>query len=195
MESKTLKNTRQGSLPGNGSGGSIVAIKHPSPGSFIMKTHGLYKHKLYKVWITIKQKCNNPKSSRYRWYGARGISVCPLWRDNFISFYEHVMALPNAMSPGYSIDRIDNDGNYEPGNIRWATQSIQMTNSRMRVDNKSGFAGIFYISLKRKYIAYIYHHKKMRHIGWYDDIETAVNARNEYIKAHKLPHKLQKYVK
>ena len=75
------------------------------------------------------RRCYNPASKDYRNYGARGIGVCEDWRDvrNFIAWLDSNLG---PCPQGKSLDRIDNDGNYEPGNLRWATRSEQVRNSR-----------------------------------------------------------------
>lgn len=75
----------------------------------------------------MRNRCNNPKASRYHRYGGRGISVCGDW-DDFPTFLAHVSKLDHYGDPGYTLDRIDNDGNYEPGNVRWATYAEQNAN-------------------------------------------------------------------
>lgn len=88
----------------------------------------------YGSWCGMKGRCHNKKDKAYKWYGGRGISVCERWRDSFEAFYEDMGPKP---SPELSIDRIDNDGNYEPGNCRWATAKQQTRNSRKRVFSSS----------------------------------------------------------
>lgn len=90
--------------------------------------HGMKKHKLYGVWVCMKQRCNNPKSAKYKYYGARGIFVCNEWSENFLVFYNWAMA--NGYKEGLSLDRIDTNGNYEPLNCRWVSQKLQCNNSR-----------------------------------------------------------------
>lgn len=92
--------------------------------------HGLRKHPLYMTWADMKSRCYNEGTPAYKWYGARGITICDEWKDDFLSFYEHVTKLPFYGEPGRSLDRIDNDGNYEPGNVRWATAQEQVNNRR-----------------------------------------------------------------
>ena len=76
----------------------------------------------------MKNRCFNPNTPRYKDYGARGITVCDEWKDDFKSFYDWSMS--NGYSDDLTIDRINNDGNYEPSNCRWVTQMIQANNSR-----------------------------------------------------------------
>lgn len=92
--------------------------------------HGFWGTKIYTDWKAMKQRCANSKSRSYQWYGARGIKVCDEWKNDFMSFYNHVSKLPHFGEDGYSLDRINNDGNYEPGNVRWATAKEQIHNRR-----------------------------------------------------------------
>jgi hypothetical protein len=94
-------------------------------------SHGRSKDPLYRLWGRIRKRCENPQTHNYRWYGGRGIKVCEEWQQDagaFIAYIEQVLG-PRP-SPQHSIDRIDNDGDYEPGNLRWATQTEQVHNSR-----------------------------------------------------------------
>ena len=89
--------------------------------------HELCNHRLYYIWTTMKARCNNPKSQKYKNYGLRGIRVCDEWLNDFKVFYD--WAMQNGYKDNLSIDRIDVNGNYEPNNCRWAT-NIQQSNNR-----------------------------------------------------------------
>lgn len=82
--------------------------------------------KEYNAWIHAKQRCYNPKNKKYQHYGARGIIMCDKWRNDFLAFLADVGPAPE----GSTLDRINVDGNYEPGNVRWTTNLIQGRNTR-----------------------------------------------------------------
>ena len=86
----------------------------------ILSTHKMTGTKEYKAWISMKSRCKNDPH-----YVKRGIKICEEWDKSFIAFFEHMGRKPSS---NYSLDRIDNNGHYEPGNCRWATQSQQMSN-------------------------------------------------------------------
>lgn len=93
--------------------------------------HGRSKSREYHSWCSMKQRCLNPRSTQYRWYGARGIIVCERW----ISF-ENFFADMGVRPEGTTLDRIDGDGDYTPENCRWGTIDEQSANRRKPVFEK-----------------------------------------------------------
>jgi hypothetical protein len=97
------------------------------------RTHGMRRAPEYSLWCGMVARCHRVDSKNYARYGARGISVCDRWRHSFENFYADVGPRPagtNGRRPLYSLERINNNGNYEPGNVRWATAQEQAANTR-----------------------------------------------------------------
>ena len=92
--------------------------------------HGKSHSKIHYIWNAMKKRCFNSNCKSFPNYGGRGITVCDEWKDSFQSFYDYVSKLQHFGEEGYSLDRINNDGNYEPENVRWATRLEQARNKR-----------------------------------------------------------------
>ncbi len=94
-------------------------------------THNKTKHPLYHVWNSMLNRCYNTHIKNYKNYGGRGIAVCDEWKNDFQAFYD--WAVCNGYDEGLQIDRIDNDGNYEPSNCRFVTRKQNCNNKRSNV--------------------------------------------------------------
>ena len=89
------------------------------------KTHGKSKTRTWTIWNLMRQRCTNPRNESFKNYGGRGITICQRW-DEFANFLADMGEAPT----GLTIDRCENDGNYEPGNCRWVTRGEQALNTR-----------------------------------------------------------------
>ena len=90
--------------------------------------HGLTNHLLYGVWCSMIRRCTKVKDKNYESYGGRGISVCIEWKTDFKTFYN--WCIENGYEKGLELDRRENDGDYEPGNCRFVTRTINVRNTR-----------------------------------------------------------------
>jgi hypothetical protein len=139
-----------------------------------MTKHGRTNSRLYGIWKNMRERCNNPNRERYKDWGGRGIRICDEWND-FKTFYEW------GMSNGYdetaprgkcTLDRINNDGNYEPGNCRWANMVEQNRNQRLDSRNESGCAGVYWDKRNKRWAARI-----SISLGDFKNVNDAVVAR------------------
>jgi len=122
-------------------------------------THGLKGHPLYAVHNGMRARCYNINNNAYKNYGARGITVCDRWLESFENFYEDMKA---GWKKGLQIDRIDNDGNYEPSNCRWVTRDQNQMNTRPKEGGSSKYKGVS--KTNSRWVARI----KGEHIGVFD---------------------------
>lgn len=148
-------------------------------------THGDSGTRLYEIWCCMRSRCTRKGDSSFEDYGARGISVCSEWANDFVPF--KTWSLANGYADHLEIDRIDNNGNYEPSNCRWSTRKQQMANTRKRRDGiTSKFKGVS--KHGRKWVAQMHHEGRNRYLGTfarplaaalrYDD--AVYEARGEY---------------
>ena len=154
---------------------------HKRRASETHKTHGLSNTRLNRIWRDIKSRTLNSKYTDYLNYGGRGITICDEWKNDFMSFYTWAMENGYEENKGLSIDRIDNDGNYEPSNCRWTTRTIQSRNQRMQKNNTSGFRGVCYFKRDEKYQAQIVVNKKSIYLGSFPTPVEGAIAYNNYI--------------
>ena len=148
------------------------------------KKHGMSNTRLYNILKTIKDRVLNPKNKAYSYYGRRGITICDEWKNDFMSFYNWAMS--NGYSEELSIDRINNDGNYEPSNCRWTTKTIQSRNTRIQKNNTSGYKGVSYFKRDGNYLTYIYIKSKRIHLGYFKTAVEGAIAYNNYIVENNL---------
>jgi len=161
-------------------GDNIKSGKSRSCGCMPKSYTGKIKHNKchtpeYKIWAGLINRCENKNNYSYNDYGGRGISVCTRWRKSFILFLEDMGKRPD---PKLSIERRDNNGNYEPENCYWATQVQQKRNTRTMKNNKTGIRGIN-LTEHNKYQVRIGINKKQIIIGSFSSIKKAAEARKQ----------------
>lgn len=134
------------------------------------------KPAIYTIWKGMRQRCNNPNHPKYKDYGGRGIKVCDRWQNSFEAFLEDMGERPSLK---HSIDRKDVDGDYEPSNCRWALPDTQARNVRVSKKNISGKSGVLWNKDHSKWRVSIPIKGKNKHIGYFDDINEAIHAREQ----------------
>ena len=153
--------------------------------------HSLSNTKAYKQWESMIYRCNNPKSKQYPRYGGRGITVYEEWQNDILSYYEYIKTLPNYGKEGWSLDRINNNGNYEPGNIRWASNTTQSNNSTLGVHGKSKYKGVTWNKRSELWMVRLMVDGERILIGYYEDELDAARAYDNYIISIKLKDKIK----
>jgi hypothetical protein len=135
--------------------------------------------KEYRTWQRMIARCHDEDHERYHWYGARGIAVCDEWREDFHKFLDHVGRAPTE---DHTIDRIENDGNYEPGNVKWSTWREQAQNRRGNVTlTHKGLTLVLAEWARRKNMDRRILWKRLNLFGWEvaEAIDTPVAARKK----------------
>ena len=118
----------------------------------------------------MKARCSNKNSLAYKDYGGRGIKVCEKWANSFEEFYKD---MGDGYRNGLEIDRINNNGNYEPNNCKWSSPTEQMLNKRLHANNKSGVAGVTWSKACNKWQV----HFRGKYYGVFNSLEEAIQYR------------------
>lgn len=143
--------------------------------------HKLSKHPLYRKWTDIKTRCLNPNYHEYYLYGGVGIRMYADWVNDFKSFYDYVVNLPNYGVEGLTLDRIKGYKDYAPGNLRWASIYVQNTNQRVRSDNTSGHKGVNFSNRMNKWVVRVSIMGSRKYVGSFLSLSDAVIARDDYL--------------
>jgi len=138
--------------------------------------HGMCNTRLYLTWKHMKYRCLNPKAKDYKYYGGRGIKVCEEWLE-FIPFME--WAYKNGYNDELEIDRINNDGNYEPSNCQLVTrlENMEVGKRGKYSNNTSGYIGVSYFKNSNKWASRLQFKGKQLSLGHYNTVEEALKAR------------------
>lgn len=141
--------------------------------------------RIYSIWCCMKNRCNCQTAPAYQYYGARGISVCRDWNESYESFRDWATA--SGYLEGLELDRKDVNGNYEPGNCRWATRTQQMQNTRARnqKNKSSAFKGVAACANSgNPWRVTICVNKKMIHVGVFSSEIEAARAYDAAARKH-----------
>lgn len=152
--------------------------KYDDPNIVKIRHHGYSKYPLYRVWADIKTRCYNENATNYKYYGGRGITICADWKNDPKAFIEWALPL---WKKGLLIDRIDNEGNYEPSNCRFVTYAESRLNQRLlTVKSISGYRGVSYHKKDKKWRARITINSKEKYLG---NFSTPIKAALAYNNA------------
>lgn len=138
-------------------------------------THGMRHSREYKTWQNMRSRCQRTNNAEYENYGGRGIRVCSEW-GAFENFIRDMGACP---SQNHSIDRIDNNGNYEKSNCRWATREVQSANRRAFKGSKSGVLGVSWSNSENKWLVQLRVNKKRVFRATFSNLDDAIAARKD----------------
>jgi hypothetical protein len=155
--------------------------------------HSLTKTKGYKLWCNIIQRCYNPKNHSYKYYGEKGVVMEDYFKNSYENFIDWIKGIANydkwLNSSELSLDRIDNTLGYIRGNIKFSTKTEQVENQNLRIDNKSGYKGVCYHKLNKKYGATITINKSKVFLGYYDTALEAALVYDNYVLKNNLNRK------
>ena len=155
--------------------------------------HSLTKTKGYKLWCNIIQRCYNPKNHSYKYYGEKGVIMEDYFKNSYENFINWIKGIANydkwLDSSELSLDRIDNTLGYVRGNIKFSTKTEQVENQNLRLDNKSGYKGICYHKINKKYGATITINKSKVFLGYYDTALEAALVYDNYVLKNNLNRK------
>lgn len=141
-----------------------------------IKDHGLYGQEYYSTWNNVNDRCYDSSNPAYVNYGGRGIHNH--WKEDVQGFVDYLNTVLGPRPSGHSLDRIDNDKGYEPGNLRWASRRKQSVNRRKKKGSKSSIPGVRWCQFHRKWIATIsIAVGRRKHVGYFDVEEDAIRAR------------------
>lgn len=154
--------------------------------------HGMTGTKVHMVWKCIKVKCTTPKSVNYPGYGGRGIRMVQEFLNSFTCFHNYLKTLPNydkyISGSGYSLDRRNNEGHYERGNLRFVTLSVQTNNTRpLYKNNSSGYKGVCFHKGSGKFWAHIKESNIRKSLGLHTTAKQASEAREAYVAINPNP--------
>lgn len=141
--------------------------------------------RLYNTWRNMRQRCTNPKATRFDGYGGRGINICAEWKT-YGGFKD--WALANGYEEHLTIERRNTEEGYSPNNCYWATTLVQGCNKRNRIDSASSFIGV--TRNRNKWAAKVRFNGHITRLGSYTSEEEAAKVRDKYITENNLPHKL-----
>jgi hypothetical protein len=151
------------------------------------KKHGLSSHPLYHIWFDIVDRCHNENSANYKYYGARGITMCEEWHD----INKFISDMHPSFKKGLTIDRRNNNSNYSKDNCRWVSRSVQSQNTRLLCkSNTSGYRGVYLHKASMKWNASICVNNVRIHLGSYIEPDDAAIAYNNYVIRNNTNHPL-----
>lgn len=152
------------------------------------KKHGLGDTRLYRIHSAMKQRCYNSKNTHFKYYGEKGITICKEWKNDFVAFF--MWAVENGYNDYKTIDRENNNGNYEPINCRWVTKNTQSQNTAKFCNNTSGFRGVSLHVSSGLWHAAIQGNNKRISLGYFNSPYEAGLKYDQYVLDNNLEHTL-----